>query len=181
MWQCLVILLHCSIRSAPRGLNWIERIIDLVNKLKQSRSHAIEFSHTNVHLSINPILWETAPHYCGDNHTCHKRFAASSWENILSIVQASWVHFRFLARGQIIIRNCQKTSCRIKDLLFYSTIGLRKSEQNRHVMSWYQTNRHHFGVLFCSKTATNEPRFQHKCTAASPPRVDKYIYFYQPS
>lgn len=45
MWQCLVILLHCSIRSAPRGLNCIERIIDLVNKLKQSRSHAIEFSH----------------------------------------------------------------------------------------------------------------------------------------
>lgn len=62
MWQCLVILLHCSIRSAPRGLNWIERIIDLVNKLNQSRSHAIEFSHTNVHLSINPILWGNRDH-----------------------------------------------------------------------------------------------------------------------
>lgn len=30
------------------------------------------------------------------------------------------MHFRFLARGQIIIRNCQKTSCRINDIILFN-------------------------------------------------------------
>lgn len=72
------------------------------------------------------------------------------------------VHSRFLARGQMIIRSCQKPSRRIKDLLFCSTIGLRKSRQNCRVISSYQTNRS-FPEAFLhtiKKKATNGPRFQ---------------------
>ena len=85
--------------------------------------------------------------------------------NPLESTHTSW------PRGNPLYKSCQihvAEYYQSKDPLFYSTIALRKSRQNRRVMSENQTIRHFSASLSAhdSKRATNEPQLKHSAETA---------------
>lgn len=90
---------------------------------------------------------------------------------ITLVTNALRLHSHFLASGQLIIQELSKRVAEYhqsKDPLFYSTIALRKSRQNRRVMSENQTIRH-----FSASLSAHDSKTCDKRTATQAQRRDR--------